>query len=105
MMETLDKLQAAVAFSTVVLVLALAAIGVLWYVADKRRARYMALQDVMRVYMQKALHDRNDKVRIPAAQVQEMFDLDDVRIIPLWKGHKRRHRHPATLAPARRAKL
>lgn len=78
-----------------------ALIGALFYVQDKQRARYMALQEIMRTYMRKALHDRNDKVRIPAAQVQEMFDLDEVRVIPRWKAPYREHRHPATQPPNR----
>ena len=67
------------------------------YVAyDRKNAKYLALREVMRLYLAKALHDRNDKVRIPAEQVRDMFEIDDVRAIAPWKAPFRMHRHPAT---------
>jgi len=96
-----DHLHLAIRIASAGLVLALAGIVVLYLAYDRARARFIALQGVMELYLRKALQDRNDKVRIPAAQVQEMFDLYEVRTIKPFKPWPRREKHPALQPPNR----
>ena len=98
----MNTYTAAFALAAAALLMVLA---VVLYKYDKQKARFLATREAMRIYMLKAENDRNDKVRIPSEQVQEMFDLGDTRAVPKWKLPSRAHRHPATLSPARRSGL
>lgn len=105
MVFTDETLHLAVRIGSLGLVLALVGISVLYVAYDRQRARFIALQGVFALYLRKALEDRNDKVRIPADQVQEMFELTEIRTIQKFKPPFRIHRHPATLTPSRRRHL
>jgi hypothetical protein len=99
-MEMYDRLQLAIIIATSGLGLALVGIAALYIAYDKQRARFIALQGVMELYLRKALHDRNDKARIPAEQIAEMFELP-VRTIKPFRLFPRREKHPALQNPNR----
>lgn len=82
------------------MVLFIVAAGVFRILWDRQKARYIDFQTVMELYLRKALRDRNDKVRIPAAQVAAMFELETRTITPVQKAGVE-HRHPATQPPNR----
>ena len=72
----------------------------LYFMYDKQKARYIGLQGAFRYLLQKARRDRNTMVRVPAAKVAEMFELDE-RIIDDPPKLGKLARHPAAQPPNR----
>lgn len=104
MTEIIEQLHVGINIGTAGLVLALLGLAVLYYAYDKQKARYIHYQGIMRAFVEKATADRNDKARIPADLLVNMFELNETRAIKYWNPRTYKFpRHPA-LQPANRGK-
>lgn len=86
-------------FVQAALIISMSGWGIFAYAWDRQKARYIEHRLIMTGYLAKARSDRNDKARIPADKLSEMFDLHEPTIAN-WKRTPMSSPHPA-LKPRR----